>query len=197
MNANVKHIIGTYYQATEGDIFDGTTWYWNAKAIAQRISDSTDISLYQVAGVIAALSPNNKWQRNVTDAELVCTLFKAGGADAALNAKVCTYKPNLRKAILILDSAECKDDVVSILNGPKVIEFYNCILGEDDVCIDGHAFSIWVGERMTMKQVPNIGKKLRAQIKADYIEAANTVGIKPFEMQAITWTVWRRIHDVA
>ncbi|MGA1476619.1 MAG: DUF7178 family protein, partial [Prochlorothrix sp.] len=84
------------------------------------------------------------------------------------------------------------------LSGPKLQEFYSCIAGiNDEVCIDGHAYSIWAGDRITLADVPSIGKKLRKEIKADYREAALQAGISPSEMQAITWCAWRRIHGVA
>jgi hypothetical protein len=88
------------------------------------------------------------------------------------------------------------DDVIETLNGPKVIEFYNCIIGNSDVCIDGHAYSVWFGDRLSMKEIPSIGKRLREEIKADYIGAAQYIGIQPYELQAITWVVWRRIYEL-
>ena len=70
-------------------------------------------------------------------------------------------------------------------------------MGEDDVCIDGHAYSIWFGDRVTLAKVPSIGKKLRAQIKSDYMAVADKNNLKPFEVQAITWVAHRRLHGVA
>ena len=84
----------------------------------------------------------------------------------------------------------------------KIIEFYHCIIGEQDVCIDGHAYSVWFGERLTMKQVPNIGKILRQRIKDDYMIATQFINdnndeqLAPSEVQAITWVAQKRIHNV-
>lgn len=196
-----SNIIGLMHLATAADYEMGLDWYPRAKRIAESIANKVGlpgplpaIGWQTVAGVIAALSPNNRWERNVADAELVVRLFKAGGAEAALGAKVCTYKANLRKAVAILQGGE---SIETILNGPKVIEFYHCICGDtQDVCIDGHAYSVWVGQRLTMKEVPHIGKALRNQIKADYIKAARHCDLRPSEVQAITWCAWRRIHSV-
>ena len=190
------NILGVYYLANVHEQIEGSYWYTNAQKVANNIADRCGINAWvKVAGVIAALSPNNRWERNCADAELVCQLYKAGGAEAALQAKVCTYKSNLVKAVKILESG-LLHNIPEILNGPKVIEFYNCICGVSDVCIDGHAYAIWAGQRLTMKEIPNIGKKLREQIKADYTEAAKQVGIQPYELQAITWVAWRRLHSV-
>jgi hypothetical protein len=187
-----RNIIGTYYLATEQDKHQGFNWYSNAKEIAARIANTYGLRLSTVIGVIAALSPNNKWERNLTDAENVCRLYSVGGPSSAADCTVCTYKANLRKAVQILMG----DDVIETLNGPKVIEFYNCIIGNSDVCIDGHAYSVWFGDRLSMKEIPSIGKRLREEIKADYIGAAQYIGIQPYELQAITWVVWRRIYEL-
>jgi hypothetical protein len=124
-----------------------------------------------------------------------------GSVDDAMNVKVCTYKKNLAKAVDILNACHC--DYESILKGPKVIEFYHSILGAlDDVCIDGHAYSVWFGERLTMKEVPSIGKQLRQTIKDDYIKATKFINdngddfFTPCEIQAITWVTHKRMHNV-
>jgi hypothetical protein len=187
-----RNIIGTYYLAAESDKHDGFEWYKRALNVTARIANTYGLHVMTVAGVIAALSPNNKWERNLVDAENVCRLYSLAGASSAADCKVCTYKTNLRKAIQILMGEPIEDT----LSGPKVIEFYHCIIGQPDVCIDGHAYSVWFGDRLTMKEVPSIGKKLREEIKADYIGAAEYIGIKPYELQAITWVTWRRIHEI-
>ena len=88
--------------------------------------------------------------------------------------------------------------MLAILSGPKLQEFYSCIVGiNDEVCIDGHAYSVWAGDRITLADIPKIGKKLRQEIKADYREAALQAGISAAKMQAVTWCAWRRIHGVA
>ena len=113
--------------------------------------------------------------------------------------KVCTFKSNKAKALAILaaDNAN-SDDVLSILRGPKLSEFFNCIMGESaDVCIDGHAYCIWFGTRSTLANVPSIGVKLRREIKADYIAVAEDLGLSASALQAITWCTYRRIHQIS
>ena len=104
-----------------------------------------------------------------------------------------------------LDKAvkDCVDNSWFI-KGPKVIEFFHCISdhSSDDVCIDGHAYSIWYGSRLTMKEVPNIGKKLRERIKQDYKEATDFINAElgidylVSQIQAITWVCHRRIYGI-
>ena len=196
----VNHIVGTFMLATSAEVQHGVQWYENAYQIAKRISLQSGLNTETVAAVIAALSPNNKWERNIKDAENVIAAFMCGGVSDAQAVKVCTYGKNLAKAIAILEADHC--DYESILSGPKVTEFYHCIIGETDVCIDGHAYSIWFGERLTMKEVPSIGKKLRQTIKNDYIAATLFINensdeqFTPAQIQAITWVTHKRVHNV-
>ena len=200
-----KNILAVYDLATAGERREGMEWYARANRVAADIASEHGISLETAAGVIAALSPNNRWERNIVDAENVIRAYSIGGAEEAERVKVCTYGKMRTKAIQILEATSIVDHA-SILNGRKITAFYECIIGRlDAVCVDGHAYSIWFGDRLTMKQVPNIGKKLYAEIVSDYVEAARilsepgTLGVgtvSAFEVQAITWCAWRRLHGV-
>ena len=85
--------------------------------------------------------------------------------------------------------------------GFKVVEFMNSILGLDDCCIDGHAFSIHSGVRIPTTKTPAIGKKLRESIKDDYRLATKYINYdlgtkyKVSEIQAITWVTHKRIYS--
>ena len=200
LTTNQRHIVARFMDATSLEIEQGRQWYVLAYEVAKRISLQYELNTETVAAVIAALSPNNKWERNIKDAENVVAAFMLGSVDDAMNVKVCTYRKNLAKAVDILNACHCNYE--EILKGPKVIEFYHCIIGQSDVCIDGHAYSIWVGERLTMKEVPSIGKKLREVIKNDYIQATHFINdnsdefFTPYEIQAITWVAHKRLHNV-
>lgn len=194
---NVDNIKAVYQLATLTEQQDGITWYPAAKAIAVKLAERYSIPASQAVGVIAALSPRNRWERNVQDADSLIAAFQAGGAEQARLTKVCTFGANKAKAIRILESgAETLPTVLEILSGPKLREFASCIAGQPDVCIDGHAFCIWAANRTGLKDVPAIGVKLRREIKADYATAADELGITPSACQAITWCAWRRIHGV-
>ena len=199
MNRNQKHIQALLDLATAGEQAEGQTWYRRANTAAVRLADQYEVPIPVAAGVIAALSPRNKWKRNLIDAENLIAVYKAAGAEAAEDVKVCTFGRNKAKAIEILQLNEPvrEEQVLGILSGPKLQEFYGCIIGvHDEVCIDGHAYSIWAGDRITLANVPNIGKKLREKIKVAYCRAAQEVDVTPAQMQAITWCAWRRIHGV-
>lgn len=192
-----SHILAVYNLASVADKAQGTAWYATANQIAAGLAEAYGVPHATAAGVIAALSPRNKWERNVADAEALIKTYQADPASAAA-VKVCTFGANKAKALQILEEApESEERVLAILSGPKLQEFFGCIVGhQGEVCIDGHAFSIWAGDRITLANVPAIGAKLRREIKADYREAAREAGIPAYEMQAITWCAWRRLHGV-
>ena len=198
MTNNQDNILAIYQLATAAERVDGACWYHVARDVGEALGDDYGLGgRLKAIGVIAALSPRNKWARNVLDAENLIAAYQTGGAEQARLTKVCTFGANKEKAIKILELQHgSESEILAILSGPKLREFYQCILGLDDVCIDGHAYCIWTGGRTSLKDVPAIGVKLRRQIKADYRAAAATIGLAPSTLQAITWCAWRRIHGV-
>jgi hypothetical protein len=186
-------ILAVYFQATNLENFNGQRWYIDAKFAANSLAIQYDLPVCTVAGVIAALSPNNRWERNLLDAENLCKMYTLGGDLDSL--KVSTYNANKAKAIQILQNHAPLD----ILGGLKVRAFYDCIIGGDSVCIDGHAYAIWTGQQIPTTKTPKISPKLYAQISADYRIAADQINKilgsnhTAAQIQAITWLAWRRI----
>ena len=176
-------------------------WYSNAHGIVKRIAAEYQFSPEQIAGAMAALSPNNKWERNCVDCE---NLAKAIRADLdPFEVKVCTFKKNKAKAISILLGDLDSDAICKVLNGQKVIAFYLNILhngNTESPCIDGHAFNIWAGTVSGLKEVPSISPKAFKNIQQDYCRAAEIASgvtgetISAGQIQAITWVAYRRIH---
>ena len=194
-----QNIIAVYNLATATDKINGADWYDRALTFANALSAVYSIEVTTIVGVIASLSPRNRWERNMQDAESMVKAYANGATyNDLIQLKVCTFKTGKDKAARILtDKISDRAELLATLKGPKLQEFFNCILGDaDDVCIDGHAYSIWVGDRITLANVPSIGKKLRQSIKADYQLAALSLGVKPHVVQAITWVTWKRLHNV-
>jgi hypothetical protein len=120
------------------------------------IHEYDGLTMGQAVGVIAALSPNNKWERNCIDAEAMIKTWAIGGDYDMI--KVCTFNPNKAKAVAILSlDMESVDTeaIPNILNGQKVVAFYRSIMGDKNaVCVDGHAYAIFIGERDANYQDP-------------------------------------------
>jgi hypothetical protein len=202
--AMTRHISGMLQLASQGDILAGVEWYARALRFARMLVQAYQpLTLEQAVGVLAALSPNNKWTRNCTDAEAMSKAWHYG-ADP-LTVKVCTFNPNKAKAaaILALSDAETQGDVdpiAPILNGRKVVAFYRSIMGDPDaVCVDGHAYAVWIGERIPTTQTPKIGVKLYADIARAYQLVAKRsydlcgTTLTPTQVQAVTWVTYRRL----
>jgi hypothetical protein len=165
-----------YKQCDIAELHHGITWYNDAKKECQNIAD--------------------RYEQNIKDGDNMCRIFTDGGY--VEDCKPCTYKTMRDKAWSILQSMPHNDDDVAfILRGPKITDFFYCIMGRDVCVIDGHAWCIANNDRRTMQEVPNIGKKLRTDLQKAYSKAGKKYNMTAFQMQAATWVAWRRIHGVA
>ena len=200
-NLTCAPILGLWVQSNTEDRKIGLNWYSNAYAISERIATELGFSVDQIAGAIAALSPNNKWERNCQDAENLARAIKAG-VDID-SVKVCTFGSNKAKAVKILSSNVDSAEIVSILRGQKVVAFYlNIARNGDTDCpvIDGHAFNIACGTVGSLRDVPSITPKGFETLQNLYRDAAATVSavtgetVSAGQMQAVTWVCYRRIH---
>lgn len=191
-----RNIARIYSMATPEEIAGGSVWYIEAQKQCQLIAKRLSLPLATVAGVVAALSPNNKWERNIINAEELCEAYLAG--DAVESVKVSTYHAMKDKAWAILSEGPSdRDTIIAQLKGQKIVAFFRCIMGENTCCVDGHAHNIWRDERNPLSGDKSyIGAKLYRTIAADYAKAGAKLGKKAYEIQAITWVVWRRIHNI-
>lgn len=192
------NILATFFSATKQEIQHGRRWYKDANCIAVEIANSNDIYVDTAIAVIAALSPNNKWEKNCLDADNLIKVITSGGDENQV--KVSTYNKNKRKAIEIINGG----DQLEILGGLKVRAFYACISGcKNSVCVDGHTYSYWIGERIPTTKTPSITPKLYAKISDDHRTACDLINsilnetFIPADIQAICWLAWRRIHNGA
>lgn len=192
----VSNINRVFAGASDAEFTQGLSWYATAQADAQAIADECELPLHVVVGVIAALSPTNDWKQNLKDARAFCNTFVDGGYYA--DVKASTYKKMWQKAWSILEAVplDCQH-VAHILNGPKITDFFWCIMGFDTCVIDGHAWCIANDDRRTMQEVPKMSKKMRLELQDAYIVAASMHDLTAYQMQAITWVAWRRMHNIA
>ena len=196
MTQPVRNILKVYRMATTEDIANGVAWYDRAKRYAETISKWTNTNLNTVIGVMAALSPNNKWERNVKDCERMVQAWKSG--EDLSDFKVSCYNTMKLKAWSILaDNLTSDDDILTRLNGQKIRSFYSNIRGLDEVTIDGHALNIALGKVQGLTtDKTNMGKKVYMEMQKYYVRAAKRVDIPPHVLQAITWTTWKRENNI-
>lgn len=199
--AHTDSILATYFQSSETDRQTGRQWYQNAYNVCVSLGDKYGVHSDIVAGVIAALSPNNRWESNVIDAEI---MLRAWAAEIDYSdVKVATYSNNKDKAATIIDCNLNRQQIVKVLRGNKTVAFFLCIAsnGDSDTpCIDGHAYNIWNGTVSTLKEVPGLSDKTFRIIQDAYRDAAKIISTVTGEyhsaaqVQAITWVAYRRIH---
>lgn len=193
-NEGVRNILAHFHQATPAELDWGLIWYERAHEIAVRLAEIYTLDVSTVAGVISALSPNNRWGRNLQDAEAMIRAHQLGLPQ--VRVRVSTYLPNKAKAWRLLSGAD--PDREFGRQAPKTRAFWRLIVQPDDpeeVVIDGHAVSIWGGERVVLDQQKSLTLGRYRQIAADYRDAAKHEELLPSQMQATTWLVYRRLHQ--
>jgi hypothetical protein len=186
----VHNIMACYRSADDLQVAEGLLWYSDAQKAAHNIAAKYGIAVYIVVAVISALSPNNKWSRNLTNADALIGAFLRGdGIDAV---KVSTYHAMKKKAWDILAARPDYDGAKRMLKGQKITSFFMDIMGEFNVTIDGHARNIAYDEKVGLTDDrTNIGVREYRGLQAAYEEAAQRLGLMPYQIQAITWRVWR------
>ena len=191
-----KNIIAIYKLANPSEIKHGLTWYVNANTDCMKIANKLELPLHIVIGVVSALSPNNKWERNIINAQDLCTAFMNGQDMDSI--KVSTYHKMKQKAWHILETMPSYDETITILNGKKIVSFFRNISGDEtDITIDGHARNIYYNDRQGLTTPnTNIKKNEYLDIQKAYLRASKKLGVKAYELQAITWVTWRRIHGI-
>jgi hypothetical protein len=186
-----NNILSMFSRATIDELALGKTWYSRANSECQEIlenSGNNRHNLKTIIGMTAALSPRNKWSRNLEDVR---------NLSADDNAKVSTFHRNKGKALLIKSINQPTNvDILDILGGDKVQSFYANLLNPtlpDIVTIDAHAIGVWLGTRVTGVRAKGDAYQM---IQQAYIDTANGLGIIPCQLQAITWLTYRRINKI-
>ena len=196
MSQLVQNILTTYGAATKQEKHFGMRWYKIAKRDCRQLATAKGVTLRHAVGVVAATSPNLRWEKNVHTAAQVIDGHANNIAPDEIQSCMA-YKPNRAKGYSILDTVNRSTAIMKVLNGPKITAFFDNIMGGDSVTVDGHARNIAYGERVNLKDnKANIGKKEYGVIAQAYRDAAAILGIRACELQAITWCAWRRMHGI-
>ena len=210
MEIAVRNIIACRRRAKPQDVAHGIAWYAEAYEECRTIADEYRLPVYVVVGVVAALSPNNRWTTNIKNARDLIDCY-SHGIDMD-RVSVCTYSAMKRKAWSILEDRPIRlvehdtvivDETKERLNGRKIVCFYENIMGEDTCTIDGHARNIAYNERVNLTDnKTNIGIREYANLQEAYRQAAKRCTVngrkfKAYELQAVTWVTWRKQHGIA
>lgn len=181
LRANLRAV---WAQATEADRVQGLAWYREANAIVHEWSAHYGVSVETVASVVAALSPQCRWERNLICATNVLDEKPMSLGEGALPA-------NYRKAEAILH-----DRATSILpyfkSAPKVASFQQNLQGNlEYVTVDTHVAQAALADPTIKTSLKWAQYVVFAEV---YAAEAIKVGLSPAEYQAVIWVAWKRLY---
>jgi len=225
--------ITRYFRSIDAKtIAEGRQWYPKARELAEDLagpynaSDATqwDYDVERAAAVIAVLSPQVRWDRNVEQARHAYSLSNGEWLGFTADQVRASWGQGLTdgavKAFRILVHGEDPNDVVK---GPKVRQFWHTIVNPSDpraVVVDRHAFAVAAGRVLNDEELGKLTGRAgtydavsemyrrAAKILSKELQHAGLLrynkatfdsvpmGITPAETQSITWTAWRREHAV-
>jgi hypothetical protein len=180
---SIHRIYRLYDLATREQRNAGRVWYDTARDTCDELANEYDVRFDIVAGVIAALSPENRWEKNVDDTRALFACIARG--DSPDEYTFGAYRANVGKAWLIIKESR----VFPHLNGPKVVAFYLNICGDYGVfTADSHIKNAYLGRRGSKAELKRMS--LSRKISRDYRRAAQVKGERVCDFQAIVWLVW-------
>jgi hypothetical protein len=185
------NILKVYSQARPDERESGMYWYETAHNDARAIAERHGVTVMQAGGVIAAISPGLEWGLNLIQANEFIGAFKAKRKLPSVGAY---GRKNVAKALRILNGENPYD--VLPLTGPKVRAFYYCIsepLTAESVCIDRHARCLAYYKVRDRSETSIVRPAEFRRLAAVYVQLARELGLRPHQLQAITWVTWKRI----
>ncbi len=186
-----SNLLRAYRRATADDIARGSVWYEKAHAIVREWSEFYGYSIATVANVVAALSPQCDWDRNLIAADEVLQ-------GAPTLSIIGPLRANIEKAKRILTD-RAGDILPYFPQGPKVNSFARNIAGnyQDAVTIDRHAIECAWNDT-TLPECDLRATWTHYAVYAEcYARVASRVGLDAAIFQAIVWHVWKREHPAA
>ncbi len=192
----INKIRAIFNAATAAEYKEGLHWYNDANAYSKELAARFDVPVSQVVGIIAAFSPQAGWQENkrYTLSFLLNPLVNPRSQiqfDKAKAILKMTNEASIYNALSVNDAAwKTKAFFLNILN-PSVLT---------DVTIDRHAIAICLQNVNNVHSLSeDYGKLTKKQytfFESCYIKLAVDLGLLPHQLQAITWTVYRRLREL-
>jgi len=173
---NLKHFFDI---ASEEDITNGKLWYNKANQFCLEMALKYSYTPETVAAIVSALSPHNKWERNLIDAETILKAYRDGLT--ADDVKVCTFDNNKHKAFNIAALNESID-----VSSRKTFAFLQNIayLNDKHVTIDRWHIRACFNR---MIQPKRLNDNLYDELQAITIELAKENNLTGYQYQAIVW----------
>lgn len=159
----------------------GGEFYVDAGIFSENLAKKYSLEKIQVAGIIAALSPQQAWDVNQKQTVQYLREGKANG----------TTKERLSKCDRIKE-AKTENEILAILGGEKTKNFFLNIYGNfGEVCIDRHALACAILPPSEIESLPDsfrrLTKKQYSFFSDCYKLAAHKIGEDAATFQAIVW----------
>lgn len=192
---HVNNIVALVKGASAQQYLDGLTWYSAAHDLAAHLAVKYGVTIRQSAGVIAAVSPQTAWQRNMQLAEKYLSQHAAG-----ITPNGGYMRVGINKVIAILSLADpSEDEILDVLKAQKISAFFLNIMNDSwTVTVDGHAINAMLSgfQRYGITDKKGCGQKTITPKQWEYAtevyrEAARYLHLTPCETQAIAWVVYR------
>jgi hypothetical protein len=180
------NLLRVWDSATDQNLLDGLVWYDEAHSFAVDLARATDTDLVVVASVIAALSPQTRWETNKSAA---VELLKNGTRYPGMLIS------NYERAKRVINAGPMEALAALQANGdesaPKIASFARNILGDSDrVTVDVWAVrAALVSAKRPVANLDNVLKRVGMYdaIVAQYKWLANHVGVTAPQAQAVVW----------
>ena len=160
---------------------EGKQWYWVAHTIAQDMADTYNVPIEVAVGIISSLSPQKSWEHNI---ELAKEFFETEGKRVRHTGAISA------KARLIYHGYKAYNDrkgfIERVLNGPKIVSFFNNILNPYDnsyICIDRHHLTCCLGD----SKINTCTLKQYEFLRQETLKFAKKQNLLGSEAQAILW----------
>lgn len=161
-------------------------WYSYASQFCAELEDDFTLGKNVAAGIIAALSPLQRWDNQVKDTPGIIHELQAGKYPSGIG-----FFSNKDKAVKIFQG----EDPLEVLGGDKVRNFYRNLIGDEQaVCIDRHAISI-SGFSSKSADAGSLTSGVYSRIAFAFKCAAQNLGLSPSGIQALTWCYFREIKS--
>ena len=179
-----------YNESTLDEREMGMNWYNEAQEFVSLNAKKYKISTFDVASVLSALSPNNKWNRNKLDCINVIEAFQNGKAEK--DVKVCTFNKNKEKAFNILRGEHAISE-----KSPKTFAFVNniALLSHNHVTVDKWHYRACIArprQGVTNVQESSTNTQYNRMQKIT-ATLASDLGITGYQLQAIIWVTIKRV----
>lgn len=176
-------------QCTISQWDQGLGWYANAHAYCIGLSMDTGYSLECTIGCLAALSPLCEWEHNKA---MTLHLLQHGDCPKSYKG----FKYNVTKAQTILNGGAPND----VLGGRKVLAFYHNVLEpfrSDAVTVDTHIAGLALGAQTLERRQQwfVFDGRGNAIIQSAFRSLAPSYGLRPCELQAITWLIYKSMKE--